>query len=250
MSGLTIVVHYHELWLKGGNRRFFLSKLHVALKRALEGLPLQRILRPGDRLLVEFGEGASPEEAIARIERVFGIAFYAVARAVPRGGEDDLMGLKRAAWEEVRGEKFSTFAVRSKRSDKSFPYRSTDIDSAIGLLARLHELGVAVAIDDFGTGYSSLEYLKRLPVSALKIDQSFVAGLGGDSNDPSIVQAVVNLAQALRITACAEGVETDEQRRLLGQLGCPLGQGYLWSPALAPAEFSRWYRSRAPVARI
>src|ERR1700741_16958 len=119
ISQLIIVVHYHELWLKGGNRRFFLSKLHLALKRALDGLPVKRILRPGDRLLVEFGEGAPAEEAIARIERVFGVAFYALARVVPRGGENDLAALERAAWEEVRGEKFSSFAVRAKRSDKS-----------------------------------------------------------------------------------------------------------------------------------
>ena len=62
MPKLVIVVHYHELWLKGGNRRFFLSKLHMALNRALEGLPVERILRPGDRLLIEFGEGAPVEE--------------------------------------------------------------------------------------------------------------------------------------------------------------------------------------------
>src|SRR6202043_3102870 len=66
MSKPVIVVHYHEIWLKGGNRRYFLSKLHTALKRALEGLPVERILRPGDRLLIEFGEGASVEEAIVR----------------------------------------------------------------------------------------------------------------------------------------------------------------------------------------
>src|SRR5271156_5132298 len=102
MSKLVIVVHYHEIWLKGGNRRFFLSKLHIALKHALEGLPVERILRPGDRMLIEFGEGASAEEAIARIERVFGIAFYAVARVVPRGSENDLEFLGRAAWEEIR----------------------------------------------------------------------------------------------------------------------------------------------------
>src|SRR5580658_11180946 len=89
MSKLAIVVHYHEIWLKGGNRRFFLSKLHIALKRALEGLPVERILRPGDRLLIEFGEGASAEEAVSRIERVFGVAFYAVARVVPRGSDND-----------------------------------------------------------------------------------------------------------------------------------------------------------------
>jgi tRNA uracil 4-sulfurtransferase len=136
MSKLVIVVHYHELWLKGGNRRFFLSKLHMALKRALEGLPVERILRPGDRLLVEFGEGASAEEAVARIERVFGVAFYAVAREVPRGVEDDLAALGRAAWEEVRKEKFSTFAVRAKRSDKSFPHRSSEIEVSVGQYLR------------------------------------------------------------------------------------------------------------------
>ena len=131
-SKLVIVVHYHELWLKGGNRRFFLSKLHLALKRTLEGLPVERILRPGDRLLVEFGDGASAEEAVARIERVFGIAFYAVARVVSRGSQDDLAALGRAAWEEIRAEKFSTFAVRARRSDKSFPIRSLDIEAAVG----------------------------------------------------------------------------------------------------------------------
>jgi thiamine biosynthesis protein ThiI len=128
----VIVVHYHEIWLKGGNRRFFLSKLHVALKRALEGLPVERILRPGDRMLIEFGEGASVEDAVSRIERVFGVAFYAVARVVPRGSADDLAALGQAAWEEVRGEKFGTFAVRSKRSDKSFPHRTSEIDVAVG----------------------------------------------------------------------------------------------------------------------
>ena len=143
MSKLVIVVHYHELWLKGGNRRFFLSKLHMALKRALEGLPVERILRPGDRLLIEFGEGAAVEEAVARIERVFGVAFYAVARVVRRGGDNDLATLGSAAWEEVRGENFSTFAVRSKRSDKSFPHPSTEIDVSVGqyLVDRLRAEG-------------------------------------------------------------------------------------------------------------
>ena len=132
MSKLVIVVHYHEIWLKGGNRRFFLSKLHTGLKRALEGLPVERISRPGDRMLIEFGEGASGEEAVARIERVFGVAFYAVARMVPRGGGDDLAALGHAAWEEVRGEKFRTFAVRAKRSDKSFPHRTSEIEVSVG----------------------------------------------------------------------------------------------------------------------
>ena len=74
MAKPVIVVHYHELWLKGGNRRFFLSKLHTALKKALEGIPVERILRPGDRLLIEFGEGAPLPEAIARTAQAPGVA--------------------------------------------------------------------------------------------------------------------------------------------------------------------------------
>jgi tRNA uracil 4-sulfurtransferase len=175
MSKLVIVVHYHEVWLKGGNRRFFLSKLHMALKRALEGLPVERILRPGDRLLIEFGEGASAAEAIARIERVFGVAFYAVAREVPRGSEDDLAALERAAWEEVRGEKFSSFAVRAKRSDKSFPHRTTDIEVSVGqYLAdqlRAEKRDVRVKLNDpdltcrieIPPGPSLLVYARKIP---------------------------------------------------------------------------------------
>jgi thiamine biosynthesis protein ThiI len=175
MPKLVIVVHYHEIWLKGGNRRFFLSKLHMALKRALEGLPVERILRPGDRMLIEFGEGASAEEAVSRIERVFGVAFYAVARVVSRTEAEDLAVLGRAAWEEVRGEKFATFAVRSKRSDKSFPHRTTDIDASVGqyLVDRLRAEGrdTRVKLNDpeltcrieVPPGPSLLVYARKIP---------------------------------------------------------------------------------------
>ena len=97
MNNPVIVVHYHELWLKGRNRRFFLGKLFTALRKALEGVPVQRIEQPGDRFIVRLGDGASLEEATARVSRVLGIAFYAVAKPVERSLED----LCRAAWEEV-----------------------------------------------------------------------------------------------------------------------------------------------------
>jgi thiamine biosynthesis protein ThiI len=175
MSKPVIVVHYHEIWLKGGNRRFFLSKLHSALKRALDGLPVVRILRPGDRMLIEFGEGASVEEAIARIERVFGVAFYAVARVVSRGSEDDLAALGRAAWEEIRGETFSTFAVRAKRSDKSFPHPTSEIEISVGqyLVDQLRAEGRAARVKLNGPeltcrievppGPSLLVYARKIP---------------------------------------------------------------------------------------
>jgi thiamine biosynthesis protein ThiI len=139
MSDPVIVIHYHELWLKGRNRRFFLGKLFTALRKALEGVPVRRIEQPGDRFIVRLGDGASLQEATSRVGRVLGIAFYAVAKPVERSMEE----LCRAAWEEVEPLQFSSFAVRAKRSDKSFPHTSMEIDSTIGryLLDRLRERG-------------------------------------------------------------------------------------------------------------
>jgi EAL domain-containing protein (putative c-di-GMP-specific phosphodiesterase class I) len=108
-------------------------------------------------------------------------------------------------------------------------------DRAIGHLAALKELGVHLAIDDFGTGYSSLLYLKRMPVDLLKVDRTFVAGLGEDRGDTAIVESVVALAHALGIQVVAEGVETEAQHRYLIGLGCDTAQGYLWSRP-APAD--------------
>jgi diguanylate cyclase (GGDEF)-like protein/PAS domain S-box-containing protein len=105
-------------------------------------------------------------------------------------------------------------------------------DGAIALLRRLKALGVHIAIDDFGTGYSSLSYLLRLPADTLKIDRSFVSGTGDAGRNVSIVRTVVSLANSLGLGVVAEGVETEEQRALLADLGCPLAQGYLFSPAV------------------
>jgi EAL domain-containing protein (putative c-di-GMP-specific phosphodiesterase class I) len=94
-------------------------------------------------------------------------------------------------------------------------------------LQALHDLGVLFAIDDFGTGYSSLLYLKRLPVSALKVDRSFVAGLPHDVEDEAIVASTIQLGHTLNLDVIAEGVETPAQRSRLTDLGCDYGQGYL-----------------------
>ena len=109
-------------------------------------------------------------------------------------------------------------------------------ETALGVLNDLRDLGVRLAIDDFGTGYSSLLYLKRMPVDTLKVDRSFVDGLGDDPEDSAIVASVVGLAHAVGIGAVAEGVETQEQRGHLLALGCDRGQGYLWSRPVPAAE--------------
>jgi tRNA uracil 4-sulfurtransferase len=139
MNNPVIVVHYHELWLKGGNRRFFLGKLFTALRNSLQGIPVQRIEQPGDRFVVRLGIGADLQDAVSRVERVLGVAYYAIARPVER----DLEALCRAAWDELASLQFSSFAVRARRSDKTFPHSSMEIEHAVGrfLQDRLAEHG-------------------------------------------------------------------------------------------------------------
>jgi len=103
-----------------------------------------------------------------------------------------------------------------------------DVKASTVALRNLRSLGLHLVVDDFGTGYSSLTYLKRFPVEALKIDKGFVAGLGLDSEDTTIVEAVVNLGHSFGIAVIAEGLETPLQLSLLREMGCDRGQGYLF----------------------
>jgi diguanylate cyclase (GGDEF)-like protein/PAS domain S-box-containing protein len=113
-----------------------------------------------------------------------------------------------------------------------------DIDTSARAMRALRDLGVRLAVDDFGTGYSSLAYLKRLPVDSLKIDRSFIAGLPGDQHDRSITEAIITLGSNLGLTIVAEGVETVEQWIALDELGCTVGQGFLWSPPIPASAFA------------
>jgi EAL domain-containing protein (putative c-di-GMP-specific phosphodiesterase class I) len=99
----------------------------------------------------------------------------------------------------------------------------------VGRLADLRALGVHLAIDDFGTGYSSLSYLERFPVDVLKIDRSFIAGMSPSGERPAIARAIVELGRTLGLQVVAEGIEQPDQADWLVSLGCPLGQGYLYS---------------------
>jgi diguanylate cyclase (GGDEF)-like protein/PAS domain S-box-containing protein len=113
-----------------------------------------------------------------------------------------------------------------------------DAEVALRVVNELKELGVRIAIDDFGTGYSSLLYLKRFPVDLLKVDRSFVDGLGANREDSAIVRSVIDLAHAFDIMAVAEGIETEEQLSELQRLGCHFGQGFLWSPGRSADELT------------
>lgn len=121
-------------------------------------------------------------------------------------------------------------------------------DHVILIMNELVSMGLAMALDDFGTGYSSLAYLKRFPITTLKIDRSFVVGIPGEENDCAIAQAIVTMGKQLRQEIVAEGVETVEQMRFLRNLGCDQLQGYLFSPAVPPADFVALVASGARLA--
>ena len=153
------------------------------------------------------------------------------------------------------------FTYRDVAQDTADALRETGLDPAgLGLeitetvfveetlrmqeaFAALKALGVQVAIDDFGTGYSSLGALKRFPANVLKIDGSFVMGLGRDPQDAAIVTACLALGDAMGLTVIAEAVETDDQRCRLMAMGCEFGQGYYFSPALPSAAAEAYLRA-------
>ena len=112
-----------------------------------------------------------------------------------------------------------------------------DVNETLARLHALDRLGVSLAIDDFGTGYSSLAYLKKFPISKLKIDRAFVMGLPEDEGDRAIVSATIAMARALKLAVVAEGVETAAQRDYLESLQCEAFQGDLCSPGLSAADF-------------
>jgi EAL domain-containing protein (putative c-di-GMP-specific phosphodiesterase class I) len=121
-------------------------------------------------------------------------------------------------------------------------------EAGIRALGEIRNLGVRLVLDDFGTGYSSLSYLKHLPLDTIKIDRTFVAGID-DAADRSIVEAVIALAHGLGIGVVAEGIETEGQAERLRELGCDLGQGYLFSRPVPAERTAALLRDRSRAAR-
>lgn len=122
-----------------------------------------------------------------------------------------------------------------------------DFDSAIATMTNLRAVGVRIALDDFGTGYSSLSYLQRLPIDKLKIDKSLIDTVT-EMRSAAIVQAITALSRALGIKVVAEGVETAQQKDFLRIAGCHLVQGYLFSPAVPPAQIVRMIAAGWPAS--
>ena len=119
-----------------------------------------------------------------------------------------------------------------------------DDEQALATIHELRQLGVGISLDDFGTGYSSLSYLQRFPFDKIKIDRSFVNDLSEPGGSAPIVQAIITMAIARRMSTTAEGVESEAQRTILRKLGCTQMQGFLFSPAVRPERLSTMLRHR------
>ncbi|GIF65758.1 bifunctional diguanylate cyclase/phosphodiesterase [Asanoa ishikariensis] len=117
-------------------------------------------------------------------------------------------------------------------------------DRPMPTLRRLRDIGVRLSVDDFGTGYSSLSYLRRLPVHEVKVDRSFVQGMATDPADLAIVNAVVTLSQQFGLTVVAEGVESELTLELLQDIGCEVGQGFLFSRPLPYERLEAWFSAQ------
>jgi diguanylate cyclase (GGDEF)-like protein/PAS domain S-box-containing protein len=121
-----------------------------------------------------------------------------------------------------------------------------DAASAADVLRELKQIGVRIVLDDFGTGYSSLAYLTRLPLDAIKIDRSFVDGLGVESRDTAVTEAILAMSKALSLRVVGEGVESEAQAQELTRLGCDLAQGFLFSRPVPAAQLTAMLRDGAP----
>jgi EAL domain-containing protein (putative c-di-GMP-specific phosphodiesterase class I) len=113
----------------------------------------------------------------------------------------------------------------------------SNVDYAISVLNEIRQLGISIAMDDFGTGFSSLSYLQNLPLDTLKIDRCFIDQMTFSEKSRRLVQAIIALAHTFDLVVVAEGIETKEQYRMLVNMGCEEGQGYLFDAPLLPNEF-------------
>ncbi|MBQ1012858.1 EAL domain-containing protein, partial [Micromonospora sp. M51] len=117
----------------------------------------------------------------------------------------------------------------------------------LATISQLHRIGVAISLDDFGTGYSSLQHLRRLPLSEVKVDRSFVLGMADDADDAAIVRSMIELAGALGLRVVAEGVEDERTWRMLHTAGCDAAQGWFYARPMPAEELVTWLARYRPV---
>jgi diguanylate cyclase (GGDEF)-like protein len=147
------------------------------------------------------------------------------------------------------GDRLSRYGVPADRLQVEITEGALMADPrrVLATISQLHRIGVAIALDDFGTGYSSLQHLRRLPLSEVKVDRSFVLGMAEDADDAAIVRSMIELAGALGLRVVAEGVEDERTWRLLHAAGCDVAQGWFYARPMPAEELATWLARYRPV---
>ena len=267
-----LVVYSPQLALSSDRRRRVLSALAQAPERGELRLVYQPIcsLSTGQVESVEallrwdssLNPPTYPEEFIALAEEAAlmkPLGDWVLTRALEQMSEWQAQGLNvprmnvnvspqevmRGNYAERTLQKLSEFHLSPSVLELELTERTVLEETALLQLRVLRSAGVYVSIDDFGTGHSSLGRLHSLPITGVKLDRSFIAMLGQDGSADRLSRTVLTLARALNLEVVAEGIETEPQLALLRELACPLGQGYLFTRPLAPADFAAYLRRAA-----
>lgn len=218
---------------------------------------LVRWIKPGGAIISPFDFIPIAEESGLILPLggiIFKKALEGVARVHKKTGIDISVSINVSA-KQFEDNGFITM-VEDLISETGFPSRNIEIEITESLLVQdikaatqklkaLADMGIMTAIDDFGTGYSSLAYIKKLPISVLKIDKSFIDDLSNDSEDKILVETIVLMANKLNISIVAEGVETLSQLNVLKEMGNMEIQGYLFSPPMPEDNLVEWMRNKA-----
>ncbi|WP_159808398.1 bifunctional diguanylate cyclase/phosphodiesterase [Cellulomonas citrea] len=206
--------------------------------------PVRGLVPPGE--FIDVAEESALTYSLGRWVVEEACRQLAVWQQLPRDGRPLVMAVNVTGRQlEDAARSGSVLAAASTLQPQSLCLEVTErmlLDAADSVVADLEGLaaaGIRLAIDDFGTGYSSLTYLQRFPVHALKIDRSFVSGLGANARDDAIVASVVALGATLGLEVVAEGIETADQLQALSALGCPAGQGFLLARPMPAEEMTK-----------
>jgi EAL domain-containing protein (putative c-di-GMP-specific phosphodiesterase class I) len=162
------------------------------------------------------------------------------------GRDLDTVDLPRYLADTLRGAGVARQQVKVEVTETAL---FGDPELAQAAIQELARLGIDFSLDDFGTGYSSLAHLRRLPVSEIKIDRSFVRRMVTDSDDRAIVESIILLGRTLRLRVVAEGVEDEPTARMLLEAGCDIAQGWLYAPAMPADELLAWLASHPASAK-
>ena len=248
---IELIARAEEALKEGEFELYFQPKIHLASKEPRGVEALIRWNRPGEGVI-------SPGSFMPKLEQtslITPFSRFVLRSAMDYARTNPLLPVSinlsvRNLVDEDLVAMFSQEIEETGVSPESLEVEITESaimrypEITLSMLNRLREMGIGIALDDFGTGYSSFSYLERMPFTNLKIDREFIQPLEGNVKTRRLVLAMIETGHMLNLTVTAEGVETEGQARILEDIGCDFGQGFLWSAARPLGELKGWLEAR------